>query len=286
VINITPLKQDTNMSFSPLFQLLGEPAKSASTAVVSVLSIDDIDEVEFGHKISQQFYISNTRDTKTSKYLTQLLKKITVHAKRKMNYQVFIQKSIYPNAYALPGGTIIVTSGLLNVLQSESELVAVLAHEMGHIEQSHCLNNIKYRIAADKIGLKNIGKIVDMASHLLIRHAYKKTQENEADVYAFELMTHTSYDPNGVYLAFKHIYDYYKMAERKQHQSSIIKDYFLSHPKFEDRIGQFKVKSTRWWKLNPGARRYVGKRNINEKTSFFTTAYRTEWVTTKYISKN
>ena len=60
-----------------------------------------------------------------------------------------------PNAFALPGGVIIVTGGLLKTLKSEAELAAVLSHEMGHIELSHCLDTVRFQLLARKDGVGN-----------------------------------------------------------------------------------------------------------------------------------
>ncbi len=283
IVFLSPLKKELPTSFSPLFQLLGEPVKSASTAVGRILPIDDADEVEFGNKIAKRLHFSDQTTTKEAAYLANLIKNLALYSKKKMNYRVFVESSIYPNAYALPGGTIVITRGLLNILKSESELVAVLAHEMGHIEQSHCLNSVKYRIAANTVGMADFGAIVDLASQILVRHAYSKTQENEADVYSFDLMTHTQYDPNGVYLAFERIHGYYKEKQSKKNPPSIIADYFASHPRIEHRIGKFKVKGAKWWRFHSNTKRYIGIQNLEERTSFFVTQYKQDW---KSLSEN
>jgi len=246
-----------------------------------ILLIEDVDESDFGAEIRKRFVLEKykERTIKTSKYVNDLLKNLSVYSKRNMWYQAFVQNSAYPNAYALPGGTIVVTQGLLDVLKSESELVAVLAHEMGHVELSHCLNNVKYQIAAKKVGLGDLGALADAASYILTHHAYSKTQENEADVYSFELMTQSQYDPNGVYLAFKRIHDYYEEKRQKKSPPNIIEDYFASHPRMINRIGKFKVKGTKWWRWNSKKKRYVGKKNLKEKTSFFKSQYGVEWKT-------
>jgi beta-barrel assembly-enhancing protease len=281
IVCISPLNKNLQMSFSPLFQLLGEPVKSVSTAVGRILPIDDIDEVELGKEITKQFHFSDQIDTQESKYLTAVLKNITVYSKRKMNYQIFIMESEYPNAFALPGGTIVITRGLLGILDSESELISVLAHEMGHIEQSHCLNSVKYRIAANKVGMRDLGSIGDFASRLLVQHAYSKTQENEADEYAFKLISQTQYDPNGVYLAFKRLNDSYKEQRTQKTAPTIIDDYFTSHPRIEHRLSKFKANGMQWWQLNPNENRYIGIKYLQEKSPFSISQFKNEWTNTK-----
>ncbi len=62
------------------------------------------------------------------------------------------------NAMAMPGGPIIITTGMLNFLESESELASILAHEIAHVEERHGL------IAAENAGAKKLQKLLDFAN--------------------------------------------------------------------------------------------------------------------------
>src|SRR5690606_23383925 len=57
-------------------------------------------------------------------------------------YQWFVSKDHEVNAFAIPGGIIVVNSGLLKKAESANELAAVLAHEVQHVEQKHALKNM------------------------------------------------------------------------------------------------------------------------------------------------
>jgi len=61
--------------------------------------------------------------------------------------------------FTLPSGVILVTKGLLETMQSESELVSILAHELGHIERGHCFDVVKYELLARKIKSEKLGEL-------------------------------------------------------------------------------------------------------------------------------
>src|SRR5262245_20750829 len=56
--------------------------------------------------------------------------------------RVVVLKSELPNAFAIPGGHIVLTTGVLRALRSPDELAAVFAHEWGHVAQRHVLRSI------------------------------------------------------------------------------------------------------------------------------------------------
>ena len=70
------------------------------------------------------------------KYLNALVHSLTSETYKPFEYRIFLEEGS-PNACALPGGAICITTGLMDLLQNESELVAVLSHEIGHIERGH-----------------------------------------------------------------------------------------------------------------------------------------------------
>ena len=57
-----------------------------------------------------------------------------------------------PNAFALPGGTILVTTEMLGATESEAEIASVIAHEMGHHKLGHPMARVQYERAARKLG--------------------------------------------------------------------------------------------------------------------------------------
>jgi Zn-dependent protease with chaperone function len=95
------------------------------------------------------------------------------------------------NALALPNGTIIVTDDLVRLAAHDDEIVAVLAHEAGHVEERHGLRNvIQSSVVSILVSwyLGDVNAIVAAAPAVLMEAKYSRDLEREADDYAAELL--------------------------------------------------------------------------------------------------
>lgn len=273
------LSQSNNVTFAPLFQVLGKGPQSLSRSVSKMLPIDSVDEGELGKNL-RPYYASSAsltpEEKKTLDYLNSLVKQLRVFKKKPFDYEVQLLQAETPNAMALPGGTIVVTSGLLKSMKSESELVSVLAHEMGHIELSHCFDSVKYEILSKKLTHTSLGAIADFARNFLILHSFTKTQEGEADSYSFQLLTNSKYDPAAMPKSFMRL----KEASSRQYDgTNPIRDYFMSHPPLEQRIAKFSTEAQMWWSGHASERRYIGVENLKEKVDLLSKDFgASEWI--------
>lgn len=106
------------------------------------------------------------------------------------------------NAFATPGGFVMVTAGLVKQLQSEDELAFILAHEIAHVARHHHYRVVIRQRLADKAA-KNLqaatGEAADAALSQVSAQIYArgldKASEFEADRLGVELMTQVGYDP-------------------------------------------------------------------------------------------
>jgi Zn-dependent protease with chaperone function len=112
---------------------------------------------------------------------------------RHSSYALQFRKSdiIGANALALPSGTIIVTDGLVELARDDREILAVLAHEAGHVDHRHGLrsilqNSIIGLVIAWFIG--DVSSIAAAAPTALLEANYSRELEREADVYAVEVL--------------------------------------------------------------------------------------------------
>lgn len=260
------LSQNNSVTFAPLFQLLGKAPQSLSRSVTKMLPIDSVDEGELGKNLRSYYSSSSTPNPDEQKslvYLNSIIKRLQAFKKKPFDYEIRILSAETPNAMALPGGVIVVTTGLLKTVKSESELVAVIAHEMGHVELSHCFDSVKYEILSKKITHNSLGAIADFSRNLLIRHAFSKTQEDEADNYGFQLLTNSEYDPSAMSKAFIRL----KASSLQTSNSpNPLRDYFLSHPPLDQRIAKFSTEAQVWWNGRSNEKRYIGIKNLEEKT--------------------
>ncbi len=155
------------------------------------------------------------------------------------------------NAFAVPGGSIYVTRGLLALAENEAEMAAVLAHELGHITARHAAQRYSQAVAAN-LGLTllgvlgsaagmpvGVGDLASLGTQLYLQ-SYSREQELEADVLAVRYMTRAGYDANAV-IGFFH-----RMEAHKRLQASLAGDpaagerfnILSTHPRTADRIRQ------------------------------------------------
>lgn len=109
------------------------------------------------------------------------------------------------NAFAAPGGVVLVTRGLFRLLESEDELAAVLAHEIGHVVRKHHYSVVLRQRLADEATstLAAGGKDAEMlalskTSSLMFARGLDKRAEFDADAYALHLSARAGYDPAAV----------------------------------------------------------------------------------------
>lgn len=105
------------------------------------------------------------------------------------------------NALALPDGTIAVTDGLIALADDDRELIAVVAHELGHVHERHALQQV---IAASGVAAlvfvltgdaSGLGQIVVAAPTALSHMHHSRALESEADRFAFALLAKQQEDP-------------------------------------------------------------------------------------------
>ncbi len=124
------------------------------------------------------------------------------------------------NAFALPGGVVVVTDQLVNVMPGVNETAAVLAHELGHVQHRHSLRQLLQTsisalaaaaIYGDVATLTGIAVTVPTA---LVHNGYSRDFEREADSFAFALLKKTGRSPKAFATAMSVLESAHK-ADRK-----------------------------------------------------------------------
>jgi Zn-dependent protease with chaperone function len=99
--------------------------------------------------------------------------------------------AIGANAFALPGGFMVMTDQLVTLSKNDTEVVAVLAHELGHVKQRHAYRQSLQGVLAGLILAAITGDVSSVASGLpaaLMQMKYSRAHEVEADVFALNAM--------------------------------------------------------------------------------------------------
>ena len=147
-------------------------------------------------------------------------------------------KSIGPNAFALPDGTIVMTDQLVMLSENNEELLSVLAHEIGHIKNRHAIRMVLQDSAMLLVlttltgDATSASSIVSTLPTLLIESAFSRDLESEADNYAMDVMRKADIPLH----YFADIMQRLSMGRAEDETG----EYFSSHPVTRSRIAKFK----------------------------------------------
>ena len=278
VLYMERVQPPVERTFTSAFQVFGETVRVVDRLAGRAMPVDDFDEAALGEAYKSAY--GNNEQTPTDRYVNAILGDIGARTRKDFSYQAFVIAWDVPNAMALPGGVIFVTEGLLDTLDNEAQLAAVLAHEVGHIELSHCVDAVKYEIVAKKLGVLSLGRIADLAVQLMLRHSFSKTQEHEADLYAWRWLGHSRYDPAAVGGSFSALMRWKNERGASGYRAGLLRDYFSSHPPLEVRAYEFNNRAARWWRQHENDRRYAGAQNLAERKALDSeSGLPDEWVT-------
>ncbi len=149
------------------------------------------------------------------------------------------------NAVALPGGHIVITDELLELLQGADDAVlGVLAHEHGHVRRRHGLNAVvRFGLvsAATSVALGDFSAVVAGVPALLAHMGYSRDAEREADADAAYVLQAAGRDPAAMVLLFERMASRAKKArEADQPGDDALPIAFASHPADDERIRFFR----------------------------------------------
>ncbi|MFO0777327.1 MAG: M48 family metallopeptidase [Nitrospira sp.] len=126
-------------------------------------------------------------------------------------FEVTVVKSDIVNAFALPGGYVVVFTGLMKKAESPEEVAGVLAHELNHVLQRHGLERIIKQlgfVAVVSIVLGNppgLGGVMKQLGMELMTLKFGRAQETEADVTGLQLLYQAKINPEGMITFFQRL---------------------------------------------------------------------------------
>mgnify|MGYP001550410501 FL=1 len=151
------------------------------------------------------------------------------------------------NAFALPGGYIYITRGIMAYFKSEAELAGVLGHEIGHVTERHSVRQQAGQFASNLLsvlitvttGEQALGNLSQQLSTGLIR-GYGRDHELEADRLGAEYLHAVGYDPENMLevigvLKDQEVYEK-ALAAKEKRPANIYHGVFSTHPRNDDRL--------------------------------------------------
>lgn len=179
---------------------------------------------------------------------------IPVHGRIPIRLEVRNAPNIGANAFALPGGTIVVTDAMIEMLSANKyreltpegaeELAGVLAHEIGHVEGNHGMRRLVRDAMVTVIAgslFSDFSSVVSLASAGVVNMEFSREMETEADDYAIRRMKETGMSPARLADALERMEKMHKREAGKESNTKRITQYMSSHPATEDRVARFRA---------------------------------------------
>lgn len=262
---------------SALFSLVGTLPSCATNPVTGekdLILLNEDEEAELGrssHKQIMKMY-SSYNNPELLNYVTDLGEKLAAVSHRKeLIYHWNVLDSPQVNAFAVPGGYVYITRGMLAYLGSEAELCGVLGHELGHITARHGVKqysksqvtNILTTVASILIGNRQLANLSQIASTAILR-GFGREAELEADRVGAEYIAKVGYDPDAlknVIGVLKNQEEFDKvLAEEENREPYAYHGVFATHPDNDKRLQEVikaAKKSVSEVKLDENKKKYL-----------------------------
>jgi predicted Zn-dependent protease len=247
------------------------------TAYQDYQSGDDVKaEIAFGRELSARVlgnysYFDHIR---LNHYVNLVGQSLLKHSNRpELTYYFAVLDTDTVNAYSAPGGYVFVTLGALKLMNNESELAGVLAHEIAHITQRHIVDELHLR-AVDRSAVTSFAAIiggttksvevafaqaVDKAAEILFKKGFKIEQEKDVDIIATMMLASAGYDPYALYKYLRKVgLNTNEQNEKTPSTHPLTKERLaaIHHFVMEEKLSEIKSKSLKM--------RFVENVNFNE----------------------
>jgi predicted Zn-dependent protease len=237
--------------------VLAVSADEPKIEVPAYNTMSDRQEISLGREaaagIEKERKLSFVSVPLVQEYVSTLGRKLATTSRRPgIPYSFKVVDTMEVNAFALPGGFVYVNRGLIEWARTESELAAVLGHEIGHVVGRHGANNVSRVSTADSLVseasrillgddtparmLKQIGGPVAFLALL----KYSRTAELEADLLAYYHVQRGGWNASGMVDLFAHL------GERAPNLTDAFGSFASSHPTPAEREAQIKAEMAKF----------------------------------------
>jgi len=208
-------------------------------------NLSDQDEIELGNALAAKLdrQLPVVRNTLIDLYLGRIVDRLAKASRRpNMPYRCVLVNSNEVNAYSIAGGHIYLNRGLVEFVNHENQLVATLAHEIGHVAAYHSANQIMLQYRAQQafdLLRSNTPKHSEMIDQIVVQLGglaallpllhFSRENEYEADLLGFYEMVRAGYQPAG----FLGLFELLVEMEKKAGSTPI--PWLSDHPASADR---------------------------------------------------
>ena len=218
-------------------------ARNPATGGRELMLVSEAQEIEMGREYDKQVVatIGLYPDPGLQRYVQELGGRLAATSERKQlpwTFRVVDDPTV--NAFALPGGFIYVTRGIMVHLNSEAELASVLGHEIGHVTARHSASQISRQqlaglgLAIGSLASSAIERYAGIASQALgvLFLKFSRDDENEADRFGLRYVQRANYDPREM----PHVFRLLDRLSTAQEGGGRLPEWLSTHPAPANRL--------------------------------------------------
>lgn len=234
-------------------------------------------------------------DPQLNEYVRRVgMKMAQVGQRPDLPYQFKVVNDSTPNAFALPGGFVAISRGLLAALENEAQLAAVLGHELGHVAARHSVQAMQRgsllelgtAVLGGVAGQGGYGVAAQQAGQLaagLLDNTYSREQERESDRLGVDYLVLAGYNPQGAVQLQEYFYRKIEQGAEPVWLAGLFRTHPFSKQRMVDlqdyiaqRYASIKGDSSYVYNQQPFARAVVGLRHAQQGYTLYDQARRLE----------
>jgi predicted Zn-dependent protease len=241
----------TPVSANAIVAMAADAQRDLTRAPMRLTRLSDQEEIAVGKELSGQYPVTTQQlspeELGLENYVQRVGQSVSRHAHRHLPYSFhLVPERAMINAFSLPGGPVYIGEGMLDLMNSEDELAAVLAHEIEHIDHYHCAERVQVEAHLRNLNLGLVGALLQIPLQVW-EAGYNKDEEFEADREGMRLAVLADYSPYGAVTMFERLRKLHseyvihaRSPEEELSQLAIqsLQGYFRSHPLPSERLAQ------------------------------------------------
>jgi beta-barrel assembly-enhancing protease len=192
------------------------------------------------NQLGESIYESSIKEESINDSLTYWVNDFAHHIKFNTNYpiQITVVKHNEINAYAIPGGHVVVYDRIVQEMENKEELAALLAHEVSHVHYRHSLKSISRSLSGYIFisflfsDINGITSLIVENSQLIANLSYSRSLEEEADKKGLEILKTNGISQYG----FVNLFERMKKEQKGEQMNQLLS----SHPMMNERISYTK----------------------------------------------
>jgi beta-barrel assembly-enhancing protease len=255
----TPSSTRTNPTVADalagLFDVAVKTAQQVDRVGLELTRLTDEQESKLGAEIDRMILADTpvVSDAALQRRVQSLARPLIEQRQRRaITYTVRVLDSEDVNASSVAGGYVYVTRAFLKQFPTDAALVMALAHEIGHVDLRHCVEQIQYRAAARQF----VGDLAELAQigYATARSAYTKDQEFAADEYGFAAARKAGWAAADLVQFYRDL-DFYERGQRVNRKGDAgpdekppelvtrLAEYLRTHPATRERLARLETLS-------------------------------------------